>query len=166
MGLIRVAISETVLCVFGLFWSDCVYDYCFIVFSLTFVAGRGGGMRRLVVWVFGVALSVSVPALCCKQMAQFLPLTCSLSVILTGVRVVSQSLSAKNSSVNSKHANSPLHTHTHTHSHICVQCTLSIKSCKVGYKRWRTKEAICIANETTKTSGWYFPFHSETVFSF
>lgn len=38
----------------------------------------------------------------------------------------------------------------HTQGHICVQCTLSIKYCKVGCKRWRTKETICIANEATK----------------
>lgn len=49
MALIKVVISETAQCVFGLLWSDCVYDYCFIVFSLTFVAWRGGGQIRLVV---------------------------------------------------------------------------------------------------------------------
>lgn len=40
MGAVRVVISETAWCVFGLFCSGCVYDYCFIVFSLTFVAQR------------------------------------------------------------------------------------------------------------------------------
>lgn len=37
------------LCVYGLFWLGYVYDYRFIVFSLTLVAGRGEGLRRLVV---------------------------------------------------------------------------------------------------------------------
>lgn len=61
MGSIRVAISESALCVFGLFWSGCVYDYCFIVFSLTFVAWRGG-KREVVsgvsVWRRPLCLSV------------------------------------------------------------------------------------------------------------
>ena len=133
MGSIRVAILETAQCVFGLFWSGCVYDYCDIVFPLTYAAGGGGRVRRLGVGVLAAALNVRVSPLCCKQMAQFFPLTCSLSVILTGVRVLPESLSAENRSVNRKHKQSPAHTQLHNHT--CVQCILSINGCTVGYKR-------------------------------
>lgn len=64
------------------------------------------------------ALSVWVSVLCCKQMARFFPLTCSVSVILTGVRVVPESPCQPRTAlwtVNTQTA--PLHTHTEPHQH-------------------------------------------------
>lgn len=64
------------------------------------------------------ALSVWVSVQRCKQMARFFPLTCSLSVILTGVRVVPESPCQPRTAlwtVNMQTA--PLHTHTEPHQH-------------------------------------------------
>lgn len=62
-------------------------------------------------------LSVWVSALSCKQMAQFFPLTCSLSVILTGVRVVPESPRQPRTAVWTVNTQTAPCIHTHTEPH-------------------------------------------------